>query len=452
MEKKLQPKEFIFVGSLLFGLFFGAGNLIFPVNLGQQAGSNVWLANLGFLITGVGLPFLGVIAIGVSGQKGILAVSKRIGRRYGTFFTVALYLVIGPFFAMPRLASTSFEIALAPFLPTGINKWALLAYSIIFFVGAYCFARRPAKLLNYIGKFLNPLFLVLLSVIIIFSFVSPMGGIQNVAPTGAYVAHPFITGLKEGYNTLDVLASLAFGIIIVTTIKQMGVKSTAAVTKDTLKSGTVGIALMAVIYTCLSTMGTKSLGALKLSANGGIALAQIANHYLGSFGSIILALIVIVACLKTAIGLTTAFSETFTVIFPKVSYKKWLVIVSILPAIFANVGLTKIISAAVPVLMFIYPLAIAIVSLVITGPLFKQRQVVYIAVTVCTFVAALLDGLNAAPDFIRTLAPIAQLLSWAQHIPLFDLGMSGLIFIGIGFIVGGVLSLFFKKSIAIETR
>lgn len=452
MEKKLKPKEYLFVGSLLFGLFFGAGNLIFPVNLGQMAGKNVWLANLGFLITGVGLPFLGVIAMGLSKQNGILAVSKRIGKRYGIFFTVLLYLVIGPFFALPRLASTSFEVGLAPFISPSISKWALLVYSIIFFAVAYCFALRPAKLLNYIGKFLNPLFLILLAVLIIFSFVSPMGGIQTVAPTGVYLDHPFIQGLKEGYNTLDVLAALAFGIIIVTTLEQMGVKKASTLTKDTIKSGTVSIVLMGLIYTCLSMMGTMSLGHVKLSENGGVALAQIANYYLGSLGNFILAVIIIVACLKTAIGLITAFSETFNKIIPQISYRVWLVIASLLPAIFANVGLTNIISAAIPVLMFIYPLAIAIVVLVITGPLFKQRQVVYLSVTIITFIASMIDGLNAAPDFIRTLAPVAKLLEWAQHLPLFNYGMTALFFILIGFVVGEILSLFFKKSIAFETE
>ncbi|MGX7199386.1 branched-chain amino acid transport system II carrier protein [Enterococcus nangangensis] len=449
-EKKLQFRDYLYVGSLLFGLFFGAGNLIFPVHLGQLAGSNVWWANLGFLITGIGLPFLGVIAIGISRQKGILEVAKRIHPLYGTIFTALLYLVIGPFFALPRLASTSFAIALQPFVPSSTQKLILLLFSVAFFFGAYLFAKRPNKLLDYVGKFLNPLFLLLLFVLILFAFLKPLGSF-NVTPTdAAYLTSPLNAGLKEGYNTLDALASLAFGIIIVTTLQQMGVKQPKTIAKDTIKSGFISIVIMGIIYTCLALMGTMSLGQFALSENGGIALAQLADHYLGTLGSILLALIVIIACFKTAIGLITAFSETFHEIFPQISYGKWLIITSVLPAIFANVGLTNIIAGALPVLMFIYPLAITLIFLVLTGPLFKERQCVYVSVTVFTLIAALCDGLNALPLKLQSLPVIQDILALAQHIPLFSIGMSWVVFMPIGLVVGLILAPFFPKKITKE--
>lgn len=436
MEKKLTFKDYLSVASLLFGLFFGAGNLIFPVHLGQQAGNQVYAAIVGFILTGVGLPFLGVIAIGISKQKGILEVAKRINPLYGTFFTVLLYLVIGPFFALPRLASTSFEIALSPLLSKGQEQLFLLLFSSLFFLLAYFGAKKPAKLLEYVGKVLNPIFLVLLFVIILLAFIHPLGKTQDFLPTGTYKNQAFVTGLTEGYNTLDALASLAFGIIVVSTLKSLGVKNSRDIATGTIKSGFLSVFIMGVIYLSLGMMGAMSLGKFSLSENGGIALAQIAHAYLGNFGSVLLAFIVIIACFKTAIGLITAFSETLAEIFPKVSYNCWIIISSLLPAIFANVGLTNIIEGAKPVLMFVYPLAITLILLVFLGPLIKEKRIVYQCVTLFTFVAACLDAINALPENLKALPFFETILGYASQLPFFSLGMSWIIFALFGLIVG----------------
>ena len=330
MEKKLSSKDYLYLGSMLFGLFFGAGNLIFPVHMGQEAGANVWPAIIGFLITGIGLPFLGIIAIGISGENGLFDLASRVHKGYGYFFTVALYLVIGPFFAMPRLAATSFEIGLTPFVAENQKTLFLAIFSILFFALSWWFSRNPSKLLDYVGKFLNPLFLVLLAILIVMSFVKPMANIHDITVLGNYRNHAFFTGFQNGYNTLDVLASLAFGIIVVNTLKNKGVTKKSTITADTFKSGAVSVLLMGIIYSFLSLMGTMSMGKFDLSENGGIALAQIAHYYLGTGGSIILALIVVVACLKTTIGLTTAFSETFAELFPSLSYSTLIAGVSII--------------------------------------------------------------------------------------------------------------------------
>src|SRR5699024_1639377 len=340
MEKKLSSKDYLYLGSMLFGLFFGAGNLIFPVHMGQEAGANVWPAIIGFLITGIGLPFLGIIAIGISGENGLFDLASRVHKGYGYFFTVALYLVIGPFFAMPRLAATSFEIGLTPFVAANQKTLFLAIFSILFFALSWWFSRNPSKLLDYVGKFLNPLFLALLAILIVMSFVKPMANIHDITVLGKYRDHAFFTGFQNGYNTLDVLASLAFGIIVVNTLKNKGVTKKSTITADTFKSGAVSVLLMGIIYSFLSLMGTMSMGKFDLSENGGIALAQIAHYYLGTGGSIILALIVVVACLKTTIGLTTAFSETFAELFPGLSYSTLIAGVSIIPCIIANVSLT----------------------------------------------------------------------------------------------------------------
>ncbi|ALT80629.1 MULTISPECIES: branched-chain amino acid transport system II carrier protein [Streptococcus] len=437
MEKKLQFKDYLTIGSMLFGLFFGAGNLIFPVHMGQEAGSAVFLANLGFLVTGIGLPFLGVIAIGSSQSNGLFDLASKVNKRYAFIFTILLYLVIGPFFALPRLATTSFEIGLSPFIPKEFTTLSLAIFSVAFFVVAWLFSRKPSKLLDYVGKFLNPLFLVLLGILLVLAFTRPMGSVATAPVQTAYENTPFITGFIEGYNTLDALASLAFGIIIVTTIRQRGVTKPSTVALDTIKSGAVSILLMGLIYSLLAYMGTMSLGTFPLSDNGGIALAQIANHYLGTFGSVILALIVIVACLKTGIGLISAFSETFIELFPKQNYLFFATAVSIMACLFANIGLTKIIEFSIPVLMFLYPLAMTLILLAILGPLFSHSSRVYQMTTYFTLIASVVDGLNASPAFISTSTVAKTIISFGEnYLPLFSIGMGWLLPASIGFVIG----------------
>ena len=437
MEKKLSSKDYLYLGSMLFGLFFGAGNLIFPVHMGQEAGANVWPAIIGFLITGIGLPFLGIIAIGISGENGLFDLASRVHKGYGYFFTVALYLVIGPFFAMPRLAATSFEIGLTPFVAENQKTLFLAIFSILFFALSWWFSRNPSKLLDYVGKFLNPLFLALLAILIVMSFVKPMANIHDITVLGKYRDHAFFTGFQNGYNTLDVLASLAFGIIVVNTLKNKGVTKKSTITADTFKSGAVSVLLMGIIYSFLSLMGTMSMGKFDLSENGGIALAQIAHYYLGTGGSIILALIVVVACLKTTIGLTTAFSETFAELFPGLSYSTLIAGVSIIPCIIANVGLTSIISYSTPVLMFLYPLAIILVLLGVSGPLFKNNPIVYQTVTIFTIIPALIDGLQSSPAWIQNANITQKIIEFAKNtLPFFGIGMGWIVPAVFGLILG----------------
>ena len=165
--KKLTFRETIFVASMLFGMFFGAGNLIFPVSMGQMAGRNMWQAAAGFLVTGVGLPLLSVAALGISRENGLQGLASRVGKKFGIFFTCALYLTIGPFFATPRCASVSFTVGIERILPanavsgSGYMLWQA-AFSFLFFAVVLFFSLRPGEIMTWIGKVLNPVFLVML--------------------------------------------------------------------------------------------------------------------------------------------------------------------------------------------------------------------------------------------------------------------------------------------------
>ena len=434
---KLTIKETIFIGSMLFGLFFGAGNLIFPIHLGQIAGANMWPATIGFLIAAIGFPFLAIIAIGVSKTNGTFEIATRVNKIYAYLFTIALFLVIGPFFALPRLATTSYEIAFSPFITSSTGKVFLPIFSILFFVVAWFFARRPSKILDYVGKFLTPVFLVLLAIVVVLALIHPLGSVGHAPVSADYHHGATLKGFIEGYNTLDALSALAFGVIIVATIKKLGIKEPSGITKETVKSGTISIVGMAVIYALLALMGAMSLGHFKVSENGGIALAQIAQYYLGDYGIIILSLIIIVACLKTTIGLITAFAETFNKMFPKVSYLQFATAASLLACIFANVGLTKIIMYSTPVLMFIYPLAITLILLTLVSAWFHHSPIVYRFTTYFTMIAAFFDGVKASPESFAKTGFAQSLIHFAEHyIPFFTIGMGWIVPAVVGFVIG----------------
>ncbi len=446
-EKKLSLSDYLTIGSMLFGLFFGAGNLIFPVHMGQAAGAHVFGANLGFLITAIGLPFLGVAAIGISQSEGVFQLAEHVDRHYAYVFTVLLYLVIGPLYALPRLATTSFEIGLAPFVRPERSFPVLVIFSMIFFLVAWFLARKPTKLFNYIGKILNPLFLILLAFLLLQVFIHPMGTVSQTLAQVDYQDHAFFKGFIEGYNTLDALASLAFGIIIVSTLRQRGVKDPNTIALDTIKSGTISILAMGVIYSLLAYMGATSLGEFPLSENGGIALAQIASHYFGKFGSIILALIVILACLKTAIGLISAFSETFEELFPKWSYLTFATIVSALSCLVATVGLTNIIQFSIPVLMFLYPLAMTLILLSLGGQFFEQDAHVFQIVTLFTLLASVIDALNASPTFLKETVFANALITFGKnYLPLFSIGMGWVLPATVGLIIGLIVHFVIRKK------
>ncbi len=232
MNKKLTGAEYVFVGSMLFGMLFGAGNLIFPVHMGQLAGSHFWMANFGFISTGVFLPFLALIAFGLSGSASLEELAGNVHPTFAKIFTVLLYLTIGPAFALPRTATVSYQIGIAPFV--GEQPLLLAIFTFVFMGVGLLFSLKPSKLIVYIGKGLNPIFLVFLAILMAAALLNPMGSMGSALPQGDYVAHAFLTGFKEGYNTMDVLAMLAFSVVVIDTLKNLGITDTGNITKDLL--------------------------------------------------------------------------------------------------------------------------------------------------------------------------------------------------------------------------
>lgn len=441
MKKRLNLSETFAVGSMLFGLFFGAGNLIFPVFMGQCAGANVWPAVIGFLITGVGIPLLGVAAMGMSRSDGLMQMSSRVGHGYALFFTCALYLTIGPFFAIPRCASTSFSVGIAPML-TGSSStgWVIWVFSLLFFAAVLWFSLRPGKILTWVGRLLTPLFLVALGLLIVTALVKPMGAVATVEPQPTYARGAFFAGFIDGYNTMDALASLAFGIVVITTIRGLGVTEPAHIAGNTVRSGIFGCLIMAVIYVMLAVVGAQSHAVYELSVDGGAALNLIATHYFKSAGGVVLAVIVTLACLKTAVGLVTSCGEMFCEIFPHgPSYKAWAIGFSVLSFLISTMGLSAIIAWSLPVLMFLFPLAITLILLSLFGPLFKYDRRVFVSVTAFTLVAATFDLLKALPYGLHKVKAISAMISVGSWLPFSDLGLGWVCPAAVGLVIGVIL-------------
>lgn len=452
MKRSLNGKETVFVASMLFGMFFGAGNLIFPVSMGQLSGSNMWQAAAGFLITGVGLPLLGVAALGISREDGLMGLSSRVGRRYGKFFTCILYLTIGPFFAIPRCATVAYTVGVERIIPDSMQTAVLAVFSLLFFAAVLFFSLRPGEILTWIGKVLNPLFLLFLGLLVIRALLSPMGSISGAAPEGAYAAGAFYQGFLEGYNTMDALAGLAFGIIVVNVIRDLGVENPGDVAKNTVRSGILSSVLMAVIYVLVTVVGAQSRGVFPPSSNGGEALALIAGHYFGPAGAVILAAAVTLACLKTAVGLITSCGETFQKIFPKgPSYRIWAVLFSTLSFLIANLGLDAIVSWSKPVLLFLYPLAITLILLTLFGRLFGNDGRVYRWVTGFTAAAAAVDFINALPGQVLSALRLEKTAEAVRDfLPFAENGFGWICPALLGLVIG-IFYCAYKKSIYRKT-
>lgn len=448
MQKRLSIRQRMLVAATLFGMFFGAGNLIFPVHLGQLAGSNAVPAMIGFIITAVGIPILGVAAIGNTHSDGLQALASKVGEGYGYAFTCILYLTIGPFFAIPRCATTSFTTGIQPLLGGSSEAPALLIFSLVFFALVLFFSLRPAKITVWIGKIINPLFLVFFAVLVITALCHPGASVSSVEPDSAYRSGALFSAFIEGYGTMDAIAGLAFGIVVIDIIRGMGVADDAAVAVDVLHSGILTGLLMAVIYVATILMGAQSRGLFDVSPNGGIALAQISGHYLGTAGSVVLAITVTCACLKTSIGLVTSCADAFSRMFPRgLSYKAWAMLFTAFSFGISNFGLSRIIEYSLPVLMFLYPLAITLILLALLGKLFDHDRTVYRCVTAFTGFSALFDLIKTLPVGVQSSLHLEGLVCLAENtLPWFRLNLGWVVPAAIGLALGMTVRAIRKRS------
>ena len=423
--------RYIAIGLMLFALLFGAGNLIFPAAMGQNAGVNVWYAVLGFCVTGVGLPLISIAALGYSGCLDLEEAAGRVHPWYGVFYSVVSYLAIGPCFAAPRTGTVSFEIAVKPFLGSISPDIALPIFLLVFLLLTYWLAATPSKLVDRVGKILTPALLAVILLLIVQSFISPLGVPQ--APTKNYATPvtAVMQGILDGYNTLDAIASFIFATLVISFVKEGGVTQPKAIMKQVLLSGSIAVALLAFIYIFIAKIGADSVTQLGILETGAPVLAGSAKILFGNLGAAILAVIVLLACLSTSVGLVTCCAAYFMRLLGHFSYKTYAVIFCVISYLVGLFGLKTIIVSTIPVLMFIYPLLVALICLIFLDKFFGGRQCVYAWTIAFTFVMATINLLETAGVNLGSFETMLQ-----TYVPLHTFGMGWIPFAAVGFVIG----------------
>ena len=388
---KLGKKKMLLVSFMLFSLFFGAGNLIFPPFLGQNAGEKMPLAVLGFLITAVALPVLGVIV--VARFDGLDKLSQKVGVRFSMIFTILIYLSIGPGLGIPRAASVPFEMAVAPYLPKEASVTiCMVAFSFVFFILAGWLAMTP----NYVFR----------------------GETNIAAAQEAYAGSPLAQGFLEGYQTMDTIAALNFGLVIATTITGLGIESKKGVMRYTVRAGIFAGTILSLVYLMLSYMGMGSSGVFPIQENGAWTLRCIVEQLFGGPGAVLLAVIFTLACLTTCVGLITSISQYFSTLTKKISYTQWVFLISGFSFLVCNQGLNTILGLSMPVLNAIYPISIMLIILGICDRWIKNNPYIYpwtITAVGCISIINVLDK--------QLKVPLGFLSNWCHALPLYSMGL-----------------------------
>ena len=432
-------KENLAIGFMLFALFLGAGNIIFPPELGQNAGTEFIPSIIGFLITGVGLPLIGIIAVAKNGGD-LQIVANRIHPLFSIIFTSVIYLSIGPFFAIPRTGAVTYEIGISPFLTDSMEtSWIPLFISTcLFFAIVLYLALNPLKLVDRIGKILTPALLFVIALLAVKAFISPMG--EFGSPKTLFETKAFSESFIQGYLTMDVLASLVFGIVIVQALEAKGITMRSKQIKITIFSGIVAAIGLAFVYISLEYIGATSIDSIGYIGEGSKIIAESAKILYGSIGSVILSLVIILACITTAVGLVSANATFFNKLFPKMSYKTLAIGFTLFSFIISNFGLEMLINISTPVLLFIYPIAIVLMFLVLFDHLFNYASIVYSLALIATAIVSLYDGIKNAGYNIGWYENILS------YLPLYDQSIGWLIPAIVGTAIGWVIHLIKKTT------
>lgn len=422
----LSKKDLLFVSFMLFSMFFGAGNLIFPAFLGFQAGEALWPSLTGFILSAVGLPILGVAVIARIGSFQTLA--GRVNRPFAFLFPVLIYLSIGPGLAIPRAGSLAYEMGVGSLLPQewSVDPISLLAYTIVFFGIVYWLSMSPSKLVDRFGKLITPLFLLLILIIFIRSLFMPSADLK--AAVGAYALNPISQGFLDGYQTMDVLAALAYGIVVANAIRSKGVDNTQKLSGYIIGAGVGAGILLSVIYLILGYLGTTS--AAIDPANGAPILAEVMNRLFGPSGTVLLGVLFTLACMCVSIGLVTSCSQFFSTVIPALSYQTWVRVICFLSIIIANLGLAQILKVSVPILGLLYPIAIVLILLGLADRFFNSSKRVYGFTITLVAIYSMLDMINGT--FLS-----GAWKGWLGVLPFYAQGFGWLVPALVGILAGG---------------
>lgn len=416
---QLSRSQFLQISIMLFGLFFGAGNLIFPPLLGNQAGAQTFLALLSFAVTAVVFPVLGTIVVGKT--EGLSRLSHRVSPAFAMAFTTAIYLSIGPGLGIPRAGSVPFEMAVAPYLPASFNlTLARFLYTLAFFSVALWICLKPNQLVKRVGKYLTPALLLMIALL----FVRIMFLPKSVAePVGSYAEAPVVQGFLAGYDTMDAVAALNFGFVISMAIRRFGVKDKDAVANYTMKAGLLAGLVLFIVYAMLSSIGMVTSTSMSGAENGAMILSQSAKLSLGHFGLVFLAGIFTLACLTTCVGLITSGAEYFHLLFKKKwSYRTWVMLWTGFSFLVANFGLNTLLAFSVPVLTLIYPVALVLIVMGSTHDYLHYSRLSYQVAAAFSVLLPFVDMLKNT--FGYSLPVLGHLFA---QLPLADKGLGWLV-------------------------
>ncbi|HLR35766.1 MAG TPA: branched-chain amino acid transport system II carrier protein [Tissierellales bacterium] len=402
--KKLSSKEILVIGFALFAMFFGAGNLIFPPSIGLGAGTKWKAALLGFSLTGIGLPILGVLSVTISGGS-IDSLLSKVGPRFAIVFSITIIILIGPLLATPRTGATAYELGIKPFFPS-ISP---LISSIIFFGITLFLTINPTNIVDVIGKFLTPILLIMISTIIFKGISIPIG-----IPIDTQISQPFSIGFGDGYQTMDLLAAIVFGSIIVDDIKNRGITDKDEQFKIVAKTGLIAATGLGIVYGGLLYLGATGSSVFPPDMEKVALTTNITNTILGSWGEVVLGLCVYSACLTTSVGLTATIGHFFNKISKdKIKYETIVIISTIISITISNIGVESIITFADPILKIVYPIAIVLVIINVFDNLIENKRI-YLGATIGTFCVSLVDGLSAMGINTSYISKVVQTFPFAD--------------------------------------
>lgn len=430
---KLSNREIMFIGFMFFSMLFGAGNLIFPAYLGQASGENVWQAVVGFIISDAGLSVLAFIAIAKSGTFD--ALNNRVHPTFALLFPVAVYLAIGPGLAIPRAGSLAFDMGVKPFLPDTISSSpiGLLIYTAVFFSIVFWFAKSPSKLIDRFGKILTPALLLLIIIVLVKALFTDLPDFKEASL--GYKQNPISQGFLDGYQTMDAITALIYGIIFTNVFKSKNINEKSLQVRYLALFGLIGGLLLTFCYFTIAYIGASASVPGQVD-NGAIVLSTVLRQLFGASGTVVLGIIFTLACLSVCIGLITSCGQYFSTIFPKISYKKMAILLCIISGVIANLGLSQILKVSVPVLGLLYPMAISLIILGLVHDRLPFRGRPVYAVTVG------LVGLFSLLEVSNTTFLNSVLSDVLSYVPMQKQGFGWVLPGLLGFIMGS----FYEKS------
>lgn len=417
--RKTITTDTIWLGFMIFSFYLGAGNIIFPPQAGYLAGEHAWITMGGFLLTAVGLPLLGLLAIAnirsTTTTGGIASLTRFLPGPLAAGLMILLYIIMGPAFALPRTALVAYEMGLKPWLTTD-SDMILVGYSLFFFILVSGCALCRGALIDNIGKYLTPLLTLTLLLLGLAVFLAPQGELTSA--TSQYLDAPFSKGIIDGYNTMDALASLMFGSLIIRLLEQRG-SNALGQSRQLAFAGIMAAAGLTLVYFFLFKLGNTAAGIPLPDVHGAAIVIAYVNSLFGPLGTLVLALLITLACFTTAVGLLSACADFFHSI-SGLSNPHCTLIIAILGLLVTNTGLTQLIDISIPFLLAIYPVIISLIFLNLLQNYLPNKPLGFRAVSFVALLFGSLDGLAAAgvPMVFMNAVPLYTVgLAWV--IPTF---------------------------------